>query len=80
MSNAAVNPAFASALRGISGYARRAANDAAMRLIKCRVKVVTDDMRETFVGLFPSTFDAAVAGMYRTGKPGCRVSVRSLPC
>ena len=48
------------------------------RLVRCLVTVQTEDGRQTYDGLFPSTCDAVIDAQNRVGLRPCKVSVKAL--
>jgi len=49
------------------------------KLIKYQIEISSDDMYETYVGLFQNSFDAYSNAIDRAGKVDCKVEVQVLP-
>ena len=74
--NGHVDPVFAGILHAVSGDA---ANDAAQRLLKCRVTLAAPHLSVSFDGLYPTTAHAVDDGIRRAGSAACAVTARVLP-
>ncbi|CAH0447273.1 hypothetical protein LMG10661_03339 [Ralstonia syzygii subsp. syzygii] len=63
----------------LSGFVATPRRVAAVPLIKCRVRVMTENGETSYDGLFPSTCDAVIAAAECLGLRSGKVSARALP-